>query len=74
MNFYQISSLLTEMIQKNHALTRLIENWKSTLDKNVFTRAVLIDLSKVFDCIPHDLLVTKLHSYGLSFDAVTLLN
>ena len=41
----------------NHVLIRLIENWKTMLDKNLFTGAVLMDLSKAFDCIPHDLLI-----------------
>ena len=29
-----------------------------------------MDPSKVFHCIPHDLLAAKLHAYGLSGDAV----
>ena len=58
----------------NYVLISLIENWKTTLDKNLFTRAVLIDLPKAFDCIPHDLLIAKLHAYGLSFDTVSFQN
>ena len=58
----------------NHVFVRLIENWKISLDKNLFTGAVLMDLSKAFDCIPHDLLIAKLLAYGLSFELVTFLN
>ena len=55
----------------NHVLLRLIENWKKSRDNKNFVGIVLIDLSKAFDCIPHDLLNAKLHAYGLSEDAVT---
>ena len=46
----------------NHVLLRLIENWKAALDSYLFTGAVLLDLSSAFDCIPHDLLIAKLHA------------
>ena len=33
-----------------------------------------MNLSKAFDRIPHDVVIAKLHAYGLSFEAITLLN
>ena len=58
----------------NYVLLRLIENWKTALDTNLLTGAVLMDLSKAFDCIPHDLLIAKLHAYEFSFQTLTFLN
>ena len=58
----------------NHVLICLIENWGHALDKNLFTSAILMDLSKAFDFIPHDLLTAKLHAYGLDLDTITFLH
>ena len=58
----------------NHILIRLIENWRYALDNNLFIGAVLMDSSKAFDCITHDLLIAKMHAYGLDFDTVMFLH
>ena len=55
-------------------LLRLTENRKAALDSNLFTGAVLMDLSKAFDCIPHNLIIAKLLAYGFSFETLAFLN
>ena len=54
-------------------LLRLLEDWKQALDKNHYVAAILMDLSKAFDCLPHDILLSKLSAYGLSSKSVSLL-
>ena len=58
----------------NHVLIRLVENWRHVLDNNLSISAVLMDLSKAFDCIPRDLVIAKLHAYDLDCDTVVFLH
>ena len=46
-------------------MIRLLEEWRENLDKNYVVGGVLMDLSKAFDCSPHDLLLAKLAAYGV---------
>ena len=56
-----------------YALLSLIEKWKSTLDNKGYTGAVLMNLSKTFGTINHELLIAKLHAYGFSKQALKIL-
>ena len=55
-----------------HALFRATETWKRCLDINGIAGTILIDLSKAYDCIPHDLLIAKLEAYGFGKNALKL--
>ena len=47
--------------------------WFPALDKNSVVGTVIMDLSKAFDLIPHDLLLAKLSAYGISTHSLNLL-
>ena len=48
---------------------RLLEDSCKALDNQQCVGAILMDLSKAFDCLPHRLLTAKLKAYGLSESA-----
>ncbi len=56
-----------------HVLLSMTEEWRKALDKNKSVGAIAMDLSKAFDCLPHGLLISKLHAYNVSHNACTLI-
>ena len=56
-----------------HVFLRPIERWRQCLDENKVAGAILMDLSKAFDCLPHDLFIAKLEAYGIKKQSLLLL-
>ena len=55
------------------ALLALTEQWKEDLDSHNIIGTIAIDLSKVFDRLPHDLILEKLKFYGFSDHGLSLM-
>ena len=51
----------------------MLEKWESAADNKRDFSTLLITLSKVYDCLSHDLLLAKLNAFGFSLLALRLL-
>ena len=54
------------------AMVAMIERWKKSMDNGEYAAGVLLDLSKAFDTINHELLIAKMYAYGFSIDALKI--
>jgi len=41
------------------------DSWHRAIDESKFTAAAFLDISKAFDCVNHDILLSKLACYGI---------
>ena len=57
-----------------HALFRLTEMCRKALGDRKVVGMVLMDLSKAYDCLPHDLLIAKLAAYGFGQHSLLLIH
>ena len=80
----QINSFITDYLldflcsyrqgfSTQHALIKLIESWRQSLDSRGYNGAVLTDLSKTFDTINHELLIATLQAYGFNKESLELI-
>ncbi|PFX20768.1 RNA-directed DNA polymerase from mobile element jockey [Stylophora pistillata] len=76
-HFAAILSLFLSAYRRGYScepvLLHLIESWRQDLDKGKTVGSVLLDLSKAFDLIPHNLLMDKLRAYSVSAQSLNLI-
>ena len=54
-------------------LLAMLEHWKSEVDRTQGLGALLMDLSKAFDCLSHELIIAKLNAYGFILSELKLI-
>ena len=61
-------------LSAQNCLISMIEKFRKCLDQKGDYAALLTDLSKAFDCLPHDLIIAKLHAYGFDKPSLKLIH
>ena len=51
----------------------LLEKWRYNIDQGRMFGALLTDLSKALDCLPHDIIIAKLNAYGFDMKALNFI-
>ena len=56
-----------------NSLLTMIESWKVRLNNRSKVGVIIMDLSKAFDSLNHELLLAKLKAYGLDSNSVSFM-
>ena len=56
-----------------HCLTVMLEKFKESRDRGDGLGALFTDLSKTFDCIDHNLIITEVSCYGVKTKSLNLI-
>ena len=83
--FAQMSSFFDNFLSKQQrgfrkgystqqCLLALLEKWKRAVERGQMFGTLLTDPSKEFECLDHELLITKLNTYGFRLPALKLVH
>ena len=62
------------MMLENATSIPMLEKWKKTLDIKRYPGAILMELTKAFYTIIHELLLARIHAYGISIQSLLILS
>ena len=57
-----------------HCLLVMFEKWRASLNNRRCSGVLLTNLSKAFDCLPHDLLIAKVEAYSFDYNSIKLIH
>ena len=63
--FYNLQFGFRAKHSTNHALLDIVEQVKISLDNKKFACGIFVDFQKAFDTVNHNILISKLNTYGV---------
>lgn len=76
--FIELNNLFSKLqsgFRKGHSVTtaliKVSDDLRKGIDERLMTYLILLDLSKAFDCVHHELLIVKLKNLGFSISALS---